>query len=136
MGQHLHGVVQFEIHGRGIAAVTTAFLLALMGRIGGEPGLMAADVRQDGECGVHVSGCTPRPGTKQGAVVRGSVAPLLLPSAPELSAGLTPGGGLLGGLGHTGVHDGLADGAQGQGRQLDVLPGEGDADDGHGAGQG
>lgn len=49
---------------------------------------------------------------------------------------LAPGGGLLGGFGHAGVHDGLADGAQGQGSQLDVLPGEGDADDGHGAGQG
>lgn len=49
---------------------------------------------------------------------------------------LAPGSGLFGGLGHAGVHDGLADGAQGQGRQLDVLPGEGDADDGHGAGQG
>ena len=40
------------------------------------------------------------------------------------------------GIGHAGVHDGLADGAQGQGSQLDVLPGEGDADDCHGAGQG
>ena len=54
----------------------------------------------------------------------------------ELSAGLAPGGGLFRCIGHAGVHDGLADGAQGQGSQLDVLPGEGDADDCHGAGQG
>ena len=54
----------------------------------------------------------------------------------ELSAGLAPGGGLFRCIGHAGVHDGLADGAQGQGSQLDVLPGEGDADDYHGAGQG
>lgn len=64
----------------------------------------------------------------------GISVPLLLFMGKIL--GLAPGGGLFGGLGHAGVHDGLADGAQGQGRQLDVLPGEGDADDGHGAGQG
>lgn len=71
MGQHLHGVVQFEVHGRGIAAVPAAFLPALTGRVGGEPGFMTADVRQDGGCGVHSSGCTPRPQAWQGAVGAG-----------------------------------------------------------------
>ena len=84
MGQHLHGVVQFEIHGRRIAAVATTFLFAFTGRVGGEPGFMTADVRQDGGCGVHVSGCTPRPGGRQGAVGQGSVALCV----PFLSAGI------------------------------------------------
>ena len=81
MGQHLHGVVQFEIHGRRIAAVATTFLFALTGRVGGEPGFMTADVRQDGGCGVHVCGCTPRPGGRQGASVLGQRRPLFFLSA-------------------------------------------------------